>query len=131
MNKQIASEDPRVVVSVEESGNETPCGRKGFSPTKLLVAKLENTNIEVGRARLCMPNQQSGNGAQGFFTTEEISISAPNMAMVFTALVEKARELLPKNDIVVLHDGQIPKEVELSEKFSDKLYILKPMAIFA
>ncbi len=131
MNKQIASEDPRVVVSVEESGNETPCGRKGFSPTKQLVAKLENTNIEVGRARLCMPNQQSGNGAQGFFTTEEISISAPNMAMVFTALVEKARELLPKNDIVVLHDGQIPKEVELSEKFSDKLYILKPMAIFA
>ena len=129
MNKQVASEDPRVVVSVEESGNETPCGRKGFSPTKLLIAKLENTNTEVGRARLCMPNQQSGNGAQGFFTPEEISISAPNMAMVFTALVEKARELLPKNDIVVLHDGQIPREVELLEKFSDKLYILKPATV--
>lgn len=134
MNKQVASEDPRVIVSVEERGNETPCGRKGFSPTKLLIAKLENTNIEVGRARLCMPNQESGNGAQGFYIPEEISSTAPNMDMVVTALIEKARELLPKNEIVVPHDGyigQIPKSAGLLEKFSDRFYILKPTGAFA
>ncbi len=128
---QVVSEDPRVVVSVEESGNETPCGRKGFSPTKLLIAKLEKTDIEVGRARLCMPNQESGNGAQGFFFFEEVSTLAPNMEMVKIVLIEAARDLLPKHQVVADYDGEIPQKIGKVEKFSDGLYIFKPIAAFA
>lgn len=130
MNKGTSFLDRGIIVTVEEGKNETPCGRKGFSPTKLLIAKLENTDIEVGRARLCMPNQESGNGAQGFFFFEEISTNAPNMEMVKLVLMEAARDILPKHDIVADNDGEIPKEVGKVEKFSDKFYILKPTGAF-
>lgn len=131
MNTGISFSDRGIIVTVEEGKNEAPCKTKGISQTTVLKAKLENTEIEVGRARLCMPNQKEGSGSQGFFFFEEISTNAPNMEMVKLVLMEAARELLPRHDIVADHNGEIPKEVGKVEKFSEGLYILKPIAVFA
>lgn len=124
-NTQVASEDPRVIVSVEDGGNQMSNGCKGIAPTLILVAKLENTDFEVGRARLCMPNHQDGHGAQGLFIPGDISIDAPDMDMVTTALIHKARELLPNNNIVIHHKGPMPKNINPVEEYSTGFYILK------
>lgn len=131
VKKQIIPEDPRVIVSVEEGKNDMSNGCKGIAPTKVLIAKEENTKLEVGRAHLCMPNQQNGAGSYGFCTIESISPDAPDMGMVLTALVHKVREELPKNRIVLHHKGPMPVDVQGYETYSkDEFYILEPALVF-
>lgn len=131
MNTQPALKEWRVVVSVEENekGNTTPCGTKSVTPSKILIAKLENSDQEVGRAWLSMPKSERGDGAQGCLVLGKVETMAPDMEIVKLVLMAKAQELLPKNPIVVSYDGEMPQGVK-AERYAKDTYILNPRAAF-
>lgn len=114
MNTQKTSSHLGIIVSVEENNGG-----------KVLIAKLENSDCEVGRAWLSMPGAERDLEAQGFLFMTEISPMAPDMELVKLVLMAKAQELLPKNQIVISHDGDMPQGVK-AEEFSKGTHILNP-----
>ena len=130
MNKQVASEDPRVSVEVLK---DLPPKFGGMTAVARFLATMncDGKIIQVGQALLCVPTTAS-RSQQGFLHLE-IDTVAPDMGMVAQAFFESASteacQLSDHKDLEVVfkYDGNLTeKMMEWIKKYSsDGFYILK------
>lgn len=128
MNTHIASKSLEIIAVSKEEHDSVLRGPDNEAGTMTLIAKYGNSEVEIGRAWLYVPHREKA-GSQALFYIQEISTLTPDMELVRIVLLEKARDLFPKHNIVVSHDGKIPEGIKGLEPFSSGLSILVPSPV--